>query len=257
MGNLRVLAVDDEPLALVRARQVLARIPGVELVGAASGCAEGEAMARALKPDVVLLDISMRDGSGFDLLDRLGADLAAAVIFVTAFDVFAVRAFESSAVDYVLKPISVERLGEAIARARKRLEAADATTQLAELQATLANLRGRLRDEAVASDIWIRGSSGAMVRVMLDDVEWLQSEDDYVRLHTRNGSHLTRGSIRSLAPKFDSEKFVRVHRNALVRRTAIRAVHRGTAGVAVELTSGARIPAGRVYARQLRTELAV
>lgn len=256
MTPLRVLAVDDEPLALVRARQMLARIPGALLVGTAGGCGEGEALVRELKPDVLLLDIAMRDGSGFDMLNKLGADLACAVIFVTAFDYFAVRAFESSAADYVLKPISAARLSDAIERARTRLEAADATAQLADLHATVASLRARLREETTVGDLWIRGSGGAMVRVAIDEVEWLQSEDDYVRLHTRNGSHLTRGSIRALAPKFDASKFVRIHRNALVRRAAIRAIHRvGTSGVVVELNGGVRIPAGRVYAKQLKLDL--
>jgi DNA-binding LytR/AlgR family response regulator len=135
------------------------------------------------------------------------------------------------------------------------LEGADAAVQLADLHATVASLRTRLREETSIGDLWIRGRGGAMVRVSVDEVDWLRSEDDYVRLHTRNGSHLTRGSIRALSPKFDAGKFVRVHRNALVRRTAIRAIHRvGASGVVVELNGGVRIPAGRVYAKQLRQD---
>jgi two-component system LytT family response regulator len=256
MSPLSVLAVDDEPLALLRLEQVLARIPETKLVGSANGCADAVEKVRTLRPDVLLLDISMRDGSGFDLIERLPADEAPAVIFVTAFDYFAVRAFETSAVDYVLKPVSAQRLREAIGRARARISMNDAVDQLAELRAVVDGLRAKLREERAGAEFWIRGGNGGLVRVMPEDVEWLQSEEDYVRLHTRSGSFLMRGSIRGLEPKFDAAKFLRVHRNALVRKSAIRAIHRRpVGGLVVEMQSGARIAAGRVYAKQLRAEV--
>ncbi len=256
MTTLSVLAVDDEPLALLRLEQVLARIPEAKLVGAAGGCAEALDRIRELRPDVLLLDISMRDGSGFDLIKRLPVEAAPAIVFVTAFDYFAARAFETSAVDYVLKPVSVARLREAIDRARARITMNDAVGQLAELRAVVEGLRAKLREERSGAEFWIRGGNGGLVRVLPDDVEWIQSEEDYVRLHTRTGSFLMRGSIRGLMPKFDERKFVRVHRNALVRKSAIRAIHRrAVGGMTVELQSGARIAAGRVYAKQLRAEV--
>lgn len=256
MSALRVLAVDDEPLALLRLRQVLARIPEAQLVGAAEGCVEALEKVRALRPDVLLLDISMRDGSGFDLIKRLPAEDAPIIVFVTAFDYFAVRAFETSAVDYVLKPVSVQRLREAIDRARARIGMQDAMAQLSELRTVVDGLRAKLREERSGSEFWIRGGNGGLVRVLPEEIEWVQSEEDYVRLHTRSGSFLMRGSIRGLMPKFDANQFVRVHRNALVRKAAIRAIHRrSVGGLLVELQSGARVAAGRVYAKQLRAEM--
>ena len=256
MNTLSVLAVDDEPLALLRLEQVVQRIGEAKLVGAASGCADALEQVRELRPDVLLLDISMRDGSGFDLIKRLPAEGAPAIIFVTAFDYFAARAFETSAVDYVLKPVSVARLREAIGRARTRIAMNDAVGQLAELRAVVEGLRAKLREDRAGAEFWIRGGNGGLVRVLPEDVEWIQSEEDYVRLHTRGGSFLMRGSIRGLMHKFDERKFVRVHRNALVRKSAIRAIlRRPVGGLMVELQSGARIAAGRVYAKQLRAEV--
>jgi two-component system LytT family response regulator len=259
MTELSIFAVDDEPLALLRIEQVLSRIPDTQLVGAAGGCAEALEKLRESRPDVLLLDISMRDGSGFDLLKRLPDNGGCAVIFVTAFDYFAVRAFETSAIDYVLKPVSVARLREALDRARTRIGMDEAVSQAAELRAVVEGLRAKLREERTADrrdEFWIRGGNGVLVRVLPEDVEWLQSEEDYVRLHTRTGSYLMRGSIRGLESRFDARAFVRVHRNALVRKSAIRAVHRQSVGrLVVELQSGARIPAGRVYAKHLRDGL--
>jgi DNA-binding LytR/AlgR family response regulator len=255
MTELSVLTVDDEPLALLRLEQTLQRIPNVTHVGAASRCSEALEKAVQLKPDVILLDISMRDGSGFDVLDQLPDGNAPAVIFVTAFDHFAPRAFETSAVDYVLKPVSAPRLKKAIERARARLEASDASAQLTELRTIVQDLRRKLRDErtgAAGAEFWIRASGGGLVRVHADDIEWITSEEDYVRLHTRTGEYLMRHSIRGLLPKIGPEEFVRVHRNAVVRQSAIRSVQRTPLGaLEVILISGARVSAGRVYAKQL------
>lgn len=198
----------------------------------------------------------MRDGSGFDLLEQL-TDRDLAVIFTTAYDHFAVRAFEVCAVDYVLKPISVARLRDALDRARARLEANDAAGQLAELRSAVGELRRQLGEQnEKETEFWVRGASGSLVRVLAGDIEWIKSEDDYVRLHTRTASHLLRGSIRSAMAELDAADFIRVHRNALVRRASIKALHRRSLGsIEVELYSGARIPAGRVYAKQLRAGL--
>lgn len=260
MTPLTLLAIDDEPLALRRLAVILREIPGVRQVGEAAGCEEALRRIEVLKPDVLLLDIQMRDGSGFDLIDRLPAGLAPAVIFVTAFDHYAARAFDACAVDYVLKPISAERLCEAITRVRERRAANNAEQQIAELHALVAKLRGSFRPDPVShyeSELWIRKSSGGFVRVALGDVDYVTSEEDYIRVHTRRGSYLMRGSIRNLEARVDPATFVRIHRRALVRIDAVREFRSTRLGsLELLLISGETLAAGRVYGKHLRALVA-
>jgi two-component system, LytTR family, response regulator len=137
---LRLLTVDDEPLALRRLKLILQDMPGIVHVGEATGCEVALAEIGRLQPDIVLLDIRMRDGTGFDVIERLPTK-APAIIFVSAFDSYAIRAFDSSVVDYVLKPVEFDRLRAAINRAAQRLAEAGAQEQVAELRAVVANLR--------------------------------------------------------------------------------------------------------------------
>lgn len=256
MSALRVVAVDDEPLALHRIEILLDGIPDVELVGAASSCAEASQVIGDTSPDIILLDIRMRDGTGFDLLGSEGSDLASNVIFVTAFDHYAVKAFEHAAIDYLLKPIQVERLHEALDRARSRLDADGRAKRVDEMRKAIANLQSALHDrdeKAPQEELWIRSAKGSLSRVALGDVDWISSEDDYVRLHTSTTSHLLRSSIRAMEAKLDAQQFVRVHRSALVRISAIRQVQRNGEGRReVLLNDGTRIPAGRVNYRALK-----
>lgn len=256
MTACTVLSVDDEPLALRRIEVILAAMPDVRLVGSAASCAEAVAAVAALRPDVLLLDIRLRDGTGFDILEQLPADAKPAVIFTTAFDHFAIRAFEVTAVDYLLKPIEPTRLEAAIGRARRRLSADASARELEEMRLIVRDLRAEFhaaRASPYESELWIRGATGSLTHVALDQVDWVSSEDDYVRLHTGSGSHLLRMSIKALAAKVDPDKFVRVHRAALVRLDAVAQLRQSPSGRReVILRDGTRIAAGRVYARRLR-----
>src|SRR5437899_9024894 len=142
MSMFRVLTVDDEALALRRLKLLLQAMPYVEHVGEASSCAEALAEIAALAPDAVLLDIKMRDGDGFEVIEALAErPNPPAVIFVTAFDHFAVRAFENAVVDYLLKPVERERLARALRRASQQLRSIDAAQRLSEMQEVVRNLR--------------------------------------------------------------------------------------------------------------------
>jgi two-component system LytT family response regulator len=254
MNTLRVLAVDDEVLALRRLRLLLQAIPYVEQVGEADGVRDALAKIDCLAPDVVLLDIRMRDGSGFDLVHALARRPAApAIIFVSAFDRFAVRAFETSAVDYLLKPIERERLGQALQRARQRRGEADAEQRVAELMEIVRNLRSSDEgDPAYESEFWIRKGNG-FVKVPVDSIEWVASEDEYVRLNSATGSYLMRGSIRQLESRLDPTRFLRIHRRWLVRKAAVVELRAAGMGrVEAVLRSGKRLTAGRIYGRRLR-----
>ena len=259
LSGFDIVTVDDEPLALRRLEIVLRGVPGARLVGSAGSCDAAVALITERRPDIVLLDIRLRDGTGFDILDRLPKDVTPAVIFITAFDHFAIRAFEVSAVDYVLKPIDPPRLAEAIERARARLLADTSVGQVREMRAIISDLRAEFHDKARSpyeTELWIRGVTGNLMRVSLDLIDWVSSEDDYVRLHTGTTSHLLRLSIRAFEARVDPTQFVRVHRAALVRVSRIAEIRRTPAGRRdVILTDGTRIATGRVYARRLRASL--
>lgn len=257
MTDLAVMTVDDEPLARRRLALALAEVPGFDLVAEADGCEAGLQQFERSRPDIVIVDIKMRDGTGFDFVERLRADRPTALIFATAFDHFAVRAFDTPAVDYVLKPIEVDRLRAALHRARTRLAESAASADVAELSTVIANLRQGLSDQASMSaaspgrEVWVRGRQGAMTRVALADIQSVTSEDDYIRLHVAGRSYLVRMSIRAFAEHVPPGDFIRVRRSALVRRSAIVDVVRSGGQVHAVLADGSRIEAGRVHARGL------
>ena len=259
MSVLRVLTVDDEVLALRRLKLLLQAIPYVEHVGEASSCAEALSEIASLAPDAILLDIKMRDGDGFDVVEALAErPNPPAIIFVTAFDHYAVRAFDSAVVDYLLKPVERERLAKALRKARQQLRAVDAEQRLSEMREIVRNLRstvGGHRAKPFETEFWLRGSAG-LVRVTLDVIDCVSSEDDYVAIHTPGGSHLMRGSIRQFEHRVEPGYFVRVHRRWLVRKNAITELRTPRLGGSeVLLHTGKRLPVGRVYLKQLKATI--
>jgi two-component system LytT family response regulator len=259
MTPLRVLTVDDESLALKRLRLLLQTVAEAEHVGEATSCAEAHAKISELNPDLVLLDIKMRDGNGFDVVeaiaDRPNPPL---IIFVTAFDQFAPRAFDKAVVDYLLKPVERDRLALALERARHQLQAKDAEQRVEELQHVLRELRNAAHSAAppaFETEFWLRGTGG-LIRVPVDTIDCVSSADEYVAIHTPSGSHLMRGSIRQFARRVEPGLFVRVHRQWLVKRSAIaKLMPRPVGQTEIVLRNGRRLPAGRVYLKQLRDSI--
>ena len=255
MSPLRVLTVDDEQLALRRLKLLLQTMPHVEHVGEASNCCDALDRINELRPNVVLLDIKMRDGSGFQVVEAL-AERAnpPAIVMVTAFDQFAARAFDSAVVDYLLKPVERDRLARALARVQDRLKSVDAEQRADELQQILRNLRAAPNGngDRYETEFWLRNSSG-LVRVPVDAIDYVSSADEYISIHTPSGAHLMRGSIRQFANRVEPGMFVRVHRRWLVKRSAIAELStRHTGRAEVVLRNGQRLPAGRVHVKQLR-----
>ena len=259
MTPLRVLTVDDEPLALRRLQLVLADMPDIAHVGSAKGRTEALRLIAERQADVVLLDIKLRDGTGFDVIDRLADDRLPAIIFVTAFDDYAARAFDVSAIDYVLKPVGFERLRRALDKARAELATRDADQRIAELRDVVGKLRDAARAEKprrYEAEFWVRRNVTDFVRVPVDTVEWISAEDDYVCLHADGRRHLLRETIRGALGRLDPARFVRVHRSALVGVGSIAEVRRSTLGTLEVVTArGDRIKVGRVYAKALRRAL--
>jgi DNA-binding LytR/AlgR family response regulator len=252
---IRALVIDDEPLARRRLQRALAQIAGVHLVGEAGNIREAAAQIAAHAPNLLLLDIQMPNGSGFDLLEGLREPIPA-VIFVTAFDQYAVSAFEARAIDYVLKPVEFARISDAVERARAALQAQQQDQRLEELQEIVATLRAELarRDER-ALTFWVN-SRGETHRIAASDIVWIEAERDYARIHTAERSWLYHESLSSLEGRLDPKSFVRVHRSAIIRRDRIKAYVRGAfASLTAVLDNGAQVRVGGTYERQIRSEL--
>lgn len=240
---LRVVVIDDEPLAVRRLRAALQRLPGVELVGASTSPSKARQLIRTRAADVLLLDVQMPGLSGLQLLETLGPE-PPVVIFVTAHASFAAQAFEVAAVDYLLKPVESARLRRALERARQALAARTAQQRLAELQLELTR-RPEIPADGFDQELWVP-DRGQTVRLPVELIDWIEAEREYVRIHSRGRSFLVRRSIRDLQGRLDPEAFIRVHRGALVRRDRVVRFASGPGGPAsLVLQSGAEIPVSR------------
>jgi len=248
---MRVLIADDEPLARRRLVQLLAPHPDVEIVGEADGGREALKLVELLRPDVLLLDIEMPVVDGFAVLKDLPQDSAPAIVFVTAFQNHAVKAFELRATDFVVKPVRGDRLRKAIDQARSDLEARRAGERLAFLQARLAELERRALS---ASDpgLWVQIGSERR-RLSLTDIRWLQAERDYVRVHMTGHAHLVNALLGDME-KALGDDFLRIHRSTIVRKDKVRAIRPGRFSVPVlEIDGGERLPVGRKYRDVVRS----
>lgn len=255
---LRLLLADDEPLALRRMRLALQDIPDVEIVGAASDGAQAISAMKALKPDVVLLDIKMPLADGFEVAHAVQDAGGPEVIFVSAFDSYALQAFETSAVDYLLKPVEFERLNSALSRARERRAAKDAGRRAEELASVLEALRKEAEEREgprFEKEFWIR-DRGRFLRVPVADVERIEAERDYVRLYWDGRTLLHRETMSNLEEKLDPNLMLRVHRSAFVNWKRLKAVRRDHNGrLMAVLDSGDEVPVSRAYAQRVLAEM--
>jgi two-component system response regulator AlgR len=228
-----VLVVDDEPLAVERLQLLLARCTGVTLVGTA---ADGEAavrMAEAVEPDLLLLDIAMPAMDGIEVARTLaGSKVDPAIIFITAFDNFAVAAFDVAAVDYLMKPVQFDRLDRALERAR-------------EVIAKGKSPRGE--PSRYVQEFWVPDQHG-LVRIAAQDIDQVTAERDYMRLHVGTRSWLIYRTIGKLEEELDPEMFIRVHRSVILRRDTIAGISRDDSGHwAARLRNGQEVRIGRSH----------
>ncbi len=240
-ASLRVLIADDEPLAAERLQVLLARARGATLVGTASDGESAISMAEALAPNVLLLDIAMPGLDGIDVARSLASqERSPAVVFVTAFDQFAVAAFEVAAVDYLMKPVEPERLQRALDRARDYVEHHG-------VAAHKAGEPSKWIDEFWASDL------SGLVRIASRDIDRVSAERDYMRLHVGRRSWLIHHSMTALEEGLDPALFVRLHRSAIVRKDFISGFTRNPSGRWIaRLADGTEQPVGRLYSDRVR-----
>ncbi len=227
---LRTLIVDDEPLAIERMQLICRDLPGIEVAGTALDGAEALRLIGALAPDLVLLDMTMPELDGLAVARSLvRAENPPAVIFVTAHDNFAVEAFDLEAVDYVLKPVTPERLERAVARAATR-------------RGARAENKGNWLTE-----FWVPYRS-ELLRIAASDVDRIDAERDYVRLHVGARSYLLLQTVTRLEARLDPERFIRLHRSVILRRDRITGLRHDGLGVwSAELSDGSAVRIGRTY----------
>ncbi|MCB1008409.1 MAG: response regulator transcription factor [Acidobacteria bacterium] len=248
MGEaLRVMLVDDEPLARGKLRRLLADEAEVEIVGEAGSAEEAKEKLQELAPDLLFLDIQMPGQDGFALLESLPAHELPAVVFVTAYDEHAVRAFEVSALDYLLKPFDRERLELALERAREALARREGVGLDEQLRSMLQELRG----EQPFLDRFVIRSVGRIVFVRAADVDWIEAAGNYVRLRIGKESHLLRETMSSLETRLDPRVFARIHRSTIVNIDRIKELNHIFHGdYSVQLKDGTRLTLSRGYREQ-------
>ena len=246
--TIRAAIVDDEPLARRRIRNLLAEAPDVEVV---AQCANGKDAIESLEespPELLFLDIQMPEVDGFDVLQAIGVGRVPAVIFVTAYDQFAVRAFEAHALDYLLKPFDDERFAAALERARERIRQQQRRDLDRRPQALLENVRG---DQGYLRRLVVP-SGHRSIFIRTEQIDWIEAEGNYVRLHVGSRTYLLRENLTRITSALDPETFCRIHRSTTVNIDRIQAVESLFHGeYLVVLQDGTKLASGRSYRRSL------
>jgi two-component system LytT family response regulator len=236
--KIRTLIVDDEPLARSNLAVLLRLDPEIEIAGECGSGMEALAAVRGKKPDLVFLDVQMPECDGFDVLELLGADMPPAVVFVTAYDQYALRAFEAGALDYLLKPFDNARFARALDRAKEKIGHGK-------------DVPGRIERLAIKS-------IGQVCFVKISEIDWIEAADYYACLHVGKGTHLLRRSLSELDQELDRAIFCRIHRSTIVNLDRVRGLELNEDGeYAVVLDNGTRLRLSRRYRKQLQSCLGV
>jgi two-component system, LytTR family, response regulator len=228
LDKIRVLVADDEPLARRGVRQLLAPHGDMVVVGESRNGPETVSALREFSPDLLFLDVQMPEMDGFDVLREQGPRRMPAVVFVTAHDQFAVRAFDAYAIDYLVKPLNARRFEAALTRVRERLRLVHAAE----------------RQSACLERLVVSTPGGELV-IPVAEIDWIGADDYYARIHIGAKSHLLRESLASLEGRLDPRRFVRVHRSVIVQIDRVREVRSGEGGDEVVLRDGSRVRVSR------------
>ena len=252
MKKIRTLIVDDEPLARERLAGLLAGEPDIEIVGQARDGEEAVNGIQLQTPDLVFLDVQMPQMNGFDVIEAVGSDRMPLVIFVTAYDQHALRAFQVRALDYLLKPFDRERFTDALERARRQIE----RDETGDLGRRLLALVKDLRKDQPRSDRLVVKSGGRLFFLRTDEIDWIEAAGNYVRLHVGTTSHLLRETMNAIEGRLDPEKFFRIHRCRIVNMERIQELQPWLNGeYAVLLRTGTRLTLSRGYREKLQERL--
>jgi two-component system LytT family response regulator len=237
-GRIRALVVDDEPLARSNLTVLLRRDPEIDVVRECGSGVEALAEIRGSKPDLVFLDVQMPECDGFDVLEMLGGELPAAVVFVTAYDQYALRAFEAGALDYLLKPFDNARFDRALGRAKERI--------------------AHERNPPPTPERFAVKSTGQVSFLKISEIDWIEAADYYSCLHVGARTHLLRRSMAELDEELDQAVFCRIHRSTIVKLDRVRGMKLNESGeYDVVLEDGTRLRLSRRYRKQLQSRLSV
>lgn len=249
--KIRTLIVDDEPLARERLRKFLQSQPDIEIVAECADGAEALAAARSEKPDLIFLDVQMPELDGFGVVAGLDMDPLPAVIFVTAYDRFALKAFEVHALDYLLKPFDRERFQIALDRARKLVEQRATGDLNRRLSSLITDLKPQQAEPKYLDRIAVK-TEGRVLFFKIDDIDWIEAADNYVSIHIGNEEHLHRETMASLETKLPPTRFLRISRSTIVNIERIKEMQPMFHGdYAVILKNGARLSLSRNYREKL------
>ena len=249
MSPIRTLIVDDEPLARAKIRSLLAEEPDVVIVGEAGNGEDAVALIENEHPALVFLDVQMPEMDGFGVIEAIGADRMPLVIFATAYDEYALQAFDVCALDYVTKPIDRDRFADALRRAKTRLAAtpaADASAQLQPLVAHLGRQQQRSARLAIKTD-------GRLLFLRTAEIDWVEAVDNYAKLHVGKETHVVRDTLMRLEQRLPAGRFLRIHRSTIVNVDRVREIQPWFQGEwVVILQDGTRLTTGRSYRQRLQ-----
>ena len=251
---IRTLICDDEPLARERVRSLVSDQPGLEVVGEAT---DGDQAVQAIlsqQPDLVFLDVQMPRRTGFDVIREVGPERMPAVVFVTAYDQYAIKACDVHAVDYLLKPFDRDRLEGAVDRVRKTLDAQEGGALKTQLMQLVRDLQPAT---AAKPDRLVVKSGGRLFFLRTDEIDWIEAAGNYVRVHVGKDAHLLRETMNAIEGRLDQKTFLRIHRSRIVNMERVKELHPWFNGdYAVILRDGTKLMLSRGYRDRLQERLA-
>ena len=251
-GRTRVLIADDEPLARERLRTLLGAEDWVEVVAECQNGTEAVDSIARLQPDLVFLDVQMPGATGFDVIDAVGPDRMPLVVFVTAFDKYALRAFDVHALDYLLKPFDRERFGQALGRARQQLERRSS----GDLERRLLELVQDLKGTSQRLERFVIKAGGRVFFVRSDEIDWIEAAGNYVKLHVGADAHLFRETMNALESQLNPDTFYRIHRSHIVNIERVKELQPWFNGeYVVFLKNGTRLTLSRGYREKLQERI--
>jgi two-component system LytT family response regulator len=241
-AKIRTMVVDDEPLARSNLTVLLRRDPEIAVVGECGSGVDAAEEIRRAKPDLLFLDIQMPECDGFDVLTSLGKEVPSAIVFVTAYDQYALRAFEAGALDYLLKPFDTARFERALDRAKQKI----------------IGVAGVDKGQPRKLERMVIKSAGEVVFVSVAEIDWIEAADYYAALHVGTKTHLLRRSISDLEQDLDADVFCRIHRSTIVNLERVQSLKLGEDGeYRVVIQSGAELRLSRSYRKQIQSRLGI